>query len=141
MEEKGWACYCLLSPEGTTYVGSTVDIERRLRQHNREIVGGARATGRSHNWKRMCHVLGFPSGKMALQFEWAWKHISRKANGKTPLERRCDALVTLLNKEKATSNSLPFKDLEGQLWIYCEDALIFDLLKDKSMLYGIVLEI
>ena len=38
--------YLLQSSDGATYVGATVNLERRLRQHNKELVGGARATSR-----------------------------------------------------------------------------------------------
>ena len=37
--------YLLVSTNGNTYVGATVDLTRRLRQHNKEIKGGAHATG------------------------------------------------------------------------------------------------
>ena len=37
--------YLLVSTSGNTYVGATVDLNRRLRQHNKEIKGGAVATG------------------------------------------------------------------------------------------------
>ena len=37
--------YLLVSTSGSTYVGATVDLTRRLRQHNKEIKGGAHATG------------------------------------------------------------------------------------------------
>lgn len=46
-------CYALYRPDdvhGRTYVGYTVDPARRLRQHNQEIKGGARATSGSKNW-------------------------------------------------------------------------------------------
>jgi predicted GIY-YIG superfamily endonuclease len=97
--EKPWACYLLKSCDGDrTYVGATVDVDRRLRQHNGEISGGARATsGRS--WERVCYVLGFENQRAALQFEWRWKYYSRKTNG-PPLERRMDALRRLLAEEK-----------------------------------------
>ena len=43
-----------------TYVGATVDLERRLRQHNKEIKGGAHATGakvaKGDTWIRAGHV-------------------------------------------------------------------------------------
>lgn len=129
-----------MSPEGMTYIGSTVNLERRLRQHNREIVGGARATGRSSDWKRVCHVVGFPDNHLALQFEWAWKYISRRSAGNTPLERRIKALIQLLNKEQATSNSIPFKDLEDPLCVYCEDTTIYTMLQNEELKYGIILE-
>lgn len=78
--------YLLESTDHSTYVGATVDLEHRLRQHNKEIKGGAVATSRKVSqgqiWKRRCHVTGFPSWQAALQFEWAWKFQSRKLSPK-----------------------------------------------------------
>ncbi len=42
--EEGWQVYLLRCDDGTLYTGVTSDIERRLRQHNGEIGGGARYT-------------------------------------------------------------------------------------------------
>ena len=36
----GFFVYLLLSSDDSTYVGATVDLDRRLRQHNKEIKGG-----------------------------------------------------------------------------------------------------
>ena len=41
---KNYYVYLLIATSGTTYVGATVNLERRLRQHNKELVGGAKAT-------------------------------------------------------------------------------------------------
>lgn len=82
-----------------TYVGATVDIEKRLRQHNGELKGGARRTSmRPGMWYRICFVKGFESWKEALQFEWRWKWFSRKQSSsyKDPLERRALALEDTL---------------------------------------------
>lgn len=59
--------YLLVSSDGATYVGATVDLDRRLRQHNKEIKGGAHATGtkvsKGETWERALHVKGFLTGK------------------------------------------------------------------------------
>jgi len=102
--------YLLVSTNGNTYVGATVDLNRRLRQHNKEIKGGAHATGAKVNkgetWERACHIAGFPDWQAALQFEWRWKQLSRKLS-KTipPLERRLIALDELLHLDRPTSKA------------------------------------
>ena len=102
--------YCLQSSSGETYVGATVDVERRLRQHNCELVGGARRTGIAVAagciWQRICHVTGFPDWQAALQFEWRWKQISRKlSHSLRPIERRIHALKKLLELDRPTSKA------------------------------------
>ena len=82
-------------------MGVTPDLDRRLRQHNGELAGGAAAT-HGRVWRRVCHVRGFPDHRAALQFEWRWKQISRGLTG-TPMERRAKALQTLLAMERPTS--------------------------------------
>jgi structure-specific endonuclease subunit SLX1 len=107
--------YLLVSTSGNTYVGATVDLERRLRQHNKEIKGGAHATGmkvsQGETWTRAAHVSGFPDWQAALQFEWRWKQLSRKLPLKmNPLERRIRALKELISLERPTSKAKPYTD-------------------------------
>ncbi len=104
--------YLLECDDGATYVGATKNLDRRLRQHNKEIKGGATATGtkvaQGKKWRRVCYVSGFPTWQAALQFEWRWKQLSRKLCG-TPIERRQLALDELLSLEKSTSAAIPYK--------------------------------
>jgi predicted GIY-YIG superfamily endonuclease len=93
-----WCCYVLQEQIGErTYVGATVDPARRLRQHNGEITGGARATS-GRKWNRICYVRGFPDNHAALKFEWRWKYYGRKydKSGGTPIERRLRSMNRLL---------------------------------------------
>jgi putative endonuclease len=46
-----WFVYVLVSRAGRTYVGVTTDIDRRLRQHNGALPGGARATRAHRPWE------------------------------------------------------------------------------------------
>lgn len=39
-----WHVYLLQCADGTLYAGVAADLERRLRQHNGELAGGARYT-------------------------------------------------------------------------------------------------
>lgn len=105
--------YLLVSTQNATYVGATVDLDRRLRQHNKEIKGGARATGskvaQGEIWTRAAHVAGFPDWPAALQFEWRWKQLSRKLPTKMfPLERRIKALHELLKLERPTTKAMAY---------------------------------
>lgn len=116
-DDKQFFVYLLESSiKGATYVGATVDLNRRLRQHNKEIKGGANYTGKKvekgETWRRVCYVSGFPEWRTALQFEWRWKQITRKIKKKynTPLEKRMEALKILLSLDKATTSSIPYKE-------------------------------
>ena len=107
--------YLLVSTDNSTYVGATVDLNRRLRQHNKEIKGGAHATGskvaKGETWERAAHVSGFPDWHAALQFEWRWKQLSRKLSPKLfPLERRMKALKELLVLERPTSKAITYAE-------------------------------
>ena len=106
--------YLLVSSDQATYVGATVDLDRRLRQHNQEIKGGAHATGmkvkKGEVWTRAAHVAGFPDWPAALQFEWRWKQLSRKLTIRNPLERRMKALEQLLWLERSTTKAVPFSE-------------------------------
>ena len=87
----------LASTDGRkTYVGATVNPERRLRQHNGEICGGARAT-KGRTWVRRFLVGGFADERGALRFEWRWKYLTRQAPGDSFMERRTHALSLLLS--------------------------------------------
>lgn len=82
--------YCLstIDEPYQTYIGATMDIDKRLKQHNGILRGGARATSRRPGqWHRICYVKGFTHWKLALSFEWHWKHFSRRLQG-APLDRR-----------------------------------------------------
>ena len=119
--------YLLLCSDNSTYVGATVDLDRRLRQHNKEIKGGATATGikveKGETWIRAAHVKGFPDWQSALQFEWRWKQISRKIHTKQmkPLEKRMVALKQLLSLERSTSKAIPYAEWETPPEVVLED--------------------
>ena len=53
--------YCIHSDRRRTYVGATKNLARRLRQHNGELVGGAKST-RGRRWAYLFHVEGFRGG-------------------------------------------------------------------------------
>jgi predicted GIY-YIG superfamily endonuclease len=117
--------YLLLCSDNTTYIGATVNLQRRLRQHNKIITGGAKATGRKvekgEYWNRVCYVSNFPDWKSTLQFEWRWKQISRKLSIHIlPLERRIIALIHLLSLERSTSSAVAFQEWSNKPEIHIE---------------------
>ncbi|CAI5719426.1 unnamed protein product [Hyaloperonospora brassicae] len=74
-----FACYLLTPVQPPqrmrcTYLGFTVSPVRRLRQHNGELVSGAKRTQKYRPWEMIAIVHGFPSKYRALQFEWVWQH-------------------------------------------------------------------
>lgn len=118
--------YLLLSSDNSTYVGATVNLDRRLRQHNKEIKGGAIATShkveKGETWIRVAHVEGFPDWQAALQFEWRWKQLSRniKQNIK-PIQRRIIALKQLLSLDKPTSKAKLYSEWTEKPKVILED--------------------
>ena len=114
METSNFYCYMLYTDEGQTYIGATVDPDRRLRQHNKEIKGGARATAIRVNqgltWKRACYITGIPEWRSALQIEWRWKQLGRTRckHIRNPIERRLHSLKLLLSLEKSTEKAIPY---------------------------------
>ena len=97
-------CYCLeREDKRQTYIGATVDPDRRLRQHQGELKGGARAT-QGIVWKRVCLVGGFPTWNDALRFEWRWKQFGRKHRN---WEKALEALLAL---DKPTESGTPFAE-------------------------------
>jgi structure-specific endonuclease subunit SLX1 len=125
--------YLLVASDGSTYVGATVDLDRRLRQHNKEIKGGAFATSakvvKGEQWVRAAHVSGFPTWQAALQFEWRWKQLTRKLNTHCmPLKRRFLALDMLLSLDRSTSKAIPYTEWhikpQVHIEVNCDDFLV-----------------
>lgn len=98
-----------------TYVGYTVNLERRLRQHNGLISGGAKAT-RGREWEFYGYLTGFPDNIIALQCEWRIKH---PQNGKkSGIEGRIESIKHIFTEEKLTSNSqILNKDLPLKFYV------------------------
>ena len=79
-----------------TYVGITNHPERRIRQHNGELKGGARYTKKYQPWNYYGFILGCEK-REALSIEKKIHIHSRKTSGSTPLERRIKCIQQILN--------------------------------------------
>lgn len=114
--------YFIQSTNGSTYIGATVNLDKRIRQHNKDIKGGATATSIKVNqgeaWTYVCYVENFPNWNEALKFEWRWKQISRQIQKKNPKqnprEKRIEALDLLLKLDKPTSKAILYSEWENK---------------------------
>ena len=89
-------CVYLLSSERRAYIGATVDVKRRVRQHNGLISGGAKRT-KGRVWTLVLTVVGFSTWKETLRFERAFQRSSRRCRC---IRTRIDKLNTLLDSSK-----------------------------------------
>ena len=93
-----------------TYAGISPDPKRRLRQHNGELVGGAKYTlSVGPGWEHVCLVRGFRTNIEAMQFEWAVKHEPPRRTGGPAARIR--KLYAVLSKERWTSRAPPSADV------------------------------
>ena len=92
MSTRELCCY-LLTSGNRTYIGYTVDVTRRLRQHNGELKGGAKYT-HGRIWKLAAKVTGFNTKREAMSFEWHWKHKTRG------LKQRIERVRHMVNTQK-----------------------------------------
>jgi len=108
-----WFFY-IIENHGYTYAGVSPYYERRLRQHNGEIKGGAKYTiSKGPGWTHICLVCGFRNKIEALQFEWAVKHAPPRNKG--GIKCRIKKLYDTFRKERWTSKSPLSQDVPLEL--------------------------
>lgn len=135
-----WFCYILRNTKDPyktmTYNGSTNDPIRRLRQHNEEISGGAKAThGKGQSWEIYVLMTGFQDHINTLSCEWRIKHPSGKPGKREPghcgVVGRVRGLNAMLGLDKWTSKCIvDNKTCQYKLYI-TEDMVRF---LDKSVI-------
>ena len=75
-------CFYIIKNNNCSYAGVSPDPIRRLRQHNKEIKGGAKyTTNKAPGWTHVCIIRGFRTKIESMQFEWAVKHASPRGFG------------------------------------------------------------
>ena len=114
-----WYCYIIRSINpfyaNLTYNGSTNNMFRRLRQHNGEITGGAKATRNKGPWEPYAILTGFQTHQEALSCEWRIKHPTnqrKRPNKYCGINGRIESLNIVLNLDNWT---LPCKELNTGL--------------------------
>lgn len=113
-------CYILKNEDNNrTYVGFTVDLNRRLKQHNNILKGGAKYTKISNTWTIYAYITGFPDKINALQCEWRLKHpINKFSSSYSGVYGRIKALNYILKLDKWTSKSVVLnKNINLQIYI------------------------
>lgn len=109
-ESESWSVYLILSTNHPikTYVGVTTNFPRRLKQHNGELKGGAKASRAGRPWICACLICGFTDRSEACVFESKWKAFSRRAprnNQNDNLSKQSeDSSLPLLRHRQAALN-------------------------------------
>jgi len=89
-----------------TYVGCTNNLERRIKQHNSIISGGAKYTSQTNGgWYYIFYISGFPDKYNALSAEWKMKDIYRKKH-KKGIHIRIESLIDFTFLNNWTSNCI-----------------------------------
>ena len=113
---------------GRTYIGSTNNLSRRIRQHNGEISGGASAT-HGESWSVVFYISGFRDKIEALQAEWRFKRPTGYKNGLkeySGVQGRLKGLRYIFDNSVGwTSKSQPFSD-KYNCWILPEYSQYID---------------
>ena len=76
-QADGWWVYLVRCSDQTLYSGVTVDLTRRVRQHNGELVGGARYTRGRRPVELVWHK-SVTSRSEAQKLEAQTRHLSRR---------------------------------------------------------------
>jgi len=71
-----WWVYLLQSTRlRRSYIGIAINVDRRLRQHNGDLAGGARSTRSGRPWTVARRLGPFPDRSTASRVEYAWKQV------------------------------------------------------------------
>ena len=116
----------VLKSDNRSYVGMTNNFFRRIRQHNKEIKGGAKYTSKYNNWYPVCIIDGFKDKRSACQCEWRLKRGKNGPKGRILYLSEFISRTTLENKWTSNCDEL----IKNQnLEFYIDDEFIDDFYK------------
>jgi len=125
-----WYCYILKNNSdkdiNRTYNGYTNKPANRIRQHNGELVGGAKYTSQfgANSWEMYFLMRGFPDSQNALQCEWRIKHPDNKRkrpNKYNSVAGRIIGVNEVLKLNRWTANSkIDNTTVKFEIWILKE---------------------
>jgi predicted GIY-YIG superfamily endonuclease len=146
-----WYCYILRNKleqfKHNTYNGSTNNPLRRLRQHNEEIKGGAKAThGKGGAWEICAMLSGFPDHINALSCEWRMKCPSGKPGKRESKYQRVQGRISSLNEilplDRSTGKCVvDNRDLKLKLHILKEVVGYLDLAKVPTNIEVVIVDV
>lgn len=118
--EKVHGVYILRSEDWKrTYVGYTVNFKQRLRRHNREIAGGAKATA-GRKWYYLVQITGLRDKSHALSLEWYLKHYTIRSSDllrqKFPVNAPTQAVRNRLKRLGVIMDKCSTKFPDLKLW-------------------------
>ena len=112
---KPWILYCIVTPDRSrSYVGVTVNLKRRLRQHRGELKGGAKSTRGHHDWVLFYAIRGFPDKRTVLQWEWRLHRLGKQKSSRglhCTGCRRLDAFKKVRAMERVCKKAIPNTEL------------------------------
>jgi len=111
----------------------TNNFERRWKQHNGILQGGAKYTKRYNDWTPICIIDGFQTKKEAMQCEWKLKRVRGYYN-------RVRNVSTLLTTSKQWTKKSPLiQDQELQIYVTRDYTSLFPFLVQEIEWYSTTL--
>jgi predicted GIY-YIG superfamily endonuclease len=116
LDKNNYLVYLLTNTiNNCTYIGCTNNPTRRLRQHNGDLVGGAKYTKikkEEGEWKMYGYVSlqegGFLEKRQALSIEKKIQIRSRKTKGCSPLDKRLNCISKFIEENPELKFNLLF---------------------------------
>ena len=116
-------CYIIHTPHtDRTYNGYTVNLERRLKQHNGFLKGGARATHNKGPWKYLVVLTSdcWECASEAMKHEWSIKYPTRRRPRPREYNGKMGRLRSLTHVFQHMKEKCGYDDEEKKLICYVD---------------------